>query len=511
MTKRVALMGMMLESNSFAPPSDEMAFRTLCYLSGDDMIADMARRNPSLPAEISGFAAGLNDSGIDWEAVPIVVTAAEPGGPVDEAFFQRTKAEMAERLAAAGPLDGVFCVLHGAMTSTGGDDPDGELLEMARDIVGPDVPVLATLDLHANISERMVEMTDVLVAYRTNPHVDQAERATEAAALMREIWAGMKPQVAFIRLPLVAPTVTLLTAKGPYADLIDYGQQAMDASIANVSVVAGFVYSNTPMNGLAVIVTGRDDVQAARALAADVAGRAWSGRERFKKALTPLDDAVAMAKANGEDASRPALIFADIADNPGGGGRGNTTWVLKALVEAGVTDCLFGIFHDPALVRAAQAAGESAEFDALFNAETESTFSKRFEAPAKVLALHDGKCVGTLGIWAGRSLDVGPAALLQLGGVKLVVVSNRKQCADPVFFQMFGLDVGAARSVFVKSRGHFRAGFAPYFDDAHTFEVDVPGLTSPVLTNFDFDRLPRPVYALDEDTQWPGPPWDTAE
>lgn len=507
MTKRVALMGMMLESNSFAPPSDETAFRTLCYLAGAEMTADMATPNPRLPAEISGFAKAMNDAGEDWTPVPIVVTGAEPGGPVDEAFFQRTKADMAERLKAAGKLDGVFCALHGAMTSTEGDDPDGELLEMVRGIVGPDVPLLATLDLHANISERMVEMADIMVAYRTNPHVDQKERAAEAAGLMREMWAGMKPEVAFIRLPLVAPTVTLLTAKGPYADLINYGQQAKSDAIANVSVVAGFVYSNTPMNGMAVIVTGRGDMGDARALAEDIATRAWTGRERFKKALTPLADAVAMAKANGDDPARPALIFADVADNPGGGGRGNTTFVLKALVEAGVQGAIFGIFHDPALVKAAHAAGVGSDMEAHFNAETESQFSKAYRAPVKVLALHDGKCIGTLGIWAGRSLDVGKAALLQIGGVKLVVVSNRKQCADPVFFQMFGIDVAKARSVFVKSRGHFRAGFAPFFDDAHTIEIDVPGLTSPVLTNFDFDRLPRPVYALDEDTQWPGPSW----
>jgi len=510
MTKRVALMGMHLEANSFAPPTTEQDFRTLCYMQGDEILADIARENPSLPAEISAFHAEMNRLGVDWEPVPILVTAAEPGGPADEAFFQRTKAEMQRRLEAAGPLDGVFCSLHGAMTSTGGDDPDGELLEMVRTIVGPYAPILSTLDLHANISERMVEMADVLVSYITNPHVDQAERAQESANLMCEIWDGMKPEVAFIRLPLVSPSVVLLSAQGPYADLINYGQAAQaktPAVIANVSVVAGFVYSNTPMNGIAVIVTARGDRDAARALSADIAERGWADRTRCRKVGTPLADAVAEMKAAGEDASQEARIFADVADNPGGGGRGNTTYVLRALVEAGVDGCLFGIFHDPALARAAHAAGEGAAFDAVFNAETESEFSERFEAPARVLGLIDGKLVGTLGIWAGRSIDVGPTALLQVGGVKIVVVTNRKQCADPVFFQAFGLDVAQARSVVVKSRGHFRAGFAPYFDDAHTVEIDVPGLTSPVLANFNFDRLPRPVYSLDEETTWAGPPW----
>ena len=505
--KRVALMGMHLESNSFAPPTEEVDFRNLCYMSGDAILEDIALDHPHLPVEIPAFHAEMTNQGIDWEPVPIVVTAAEPGGPVAEDFFQRTKTEMKRLLKAVERLDGVFCSLHGAMTSTEGDDPDGELLEMVRSMVGDGVPVLATLDLHANISERMVEKADILIAYRTNPHVDQEARAEEAVGLMIEMWNGMKPETAFIRLPLVAPSVTLLTSTGPYADLINYGQENKSKAIANVSVVAGFVYANTPMNGIATIVTARGDVTAARNLAGDIAERGWKERQRFKKELTSLDDTVALAKANGEDALRPALIFADVADNPGGGGRGNTTWLLRALIDAGVEGCLFGVFNDPALSRAAHEAGQGSGFDATFNSETESHFSKRFTAPVEVLGLHNGKCVGTRGIWAGRSLDVGLTALLKVGGVSLVVISNRKQCADPVFFEMFGLDVAAARSVVVKSRGHFRAGFAPYFDDVHTIEVDVPGLTSQVLSNFEFDRLPRPVYSLDEDAVWAGPSW----
>lgn len=505
--KRVALLGMHLESNSFAPPTDEVNFRDLCYLSGEAILDDIALDYPHLPIEIPAFHAEMTRQSIDWEPVPIVVTAAEPGGPVAEDFFQRTKAKMKRFLKAEERLDGVFCSLHGAMTSTEGDDPDGELLEMVRSIVGNGVPVIATLDLHANISERMVEEADILIAYRTNPHVDQEERAEEAARLMIEMWNGMKPETAFIRLPLVAPSVTLLTSDGPYADLINYGQEKKSNAIANVSVVAGFVYGNTPMNGIATIVTAREDVNAARNLAGDIAKRGWKERQRFRKELTSLDDAVALAKANGEDPSLPALIFADVADNPGGGGRGNTTWLLRALIDASIEGCLFGIFNDPALSRVSHEAGQGSSFDATFNSETESNFSECFTIPAEVLGLHDGKCVGTRGIWAGRSLDVGPTALLKVGGVSLVVISNRKQCADPVFFEMFGLDVAAARSVVVKSRGHFRAGFAPYFDDAHTIEVDVPGLTSPVLSNFEFDRLPRPVYPLDEDAVWAGPSW----
>ncbi|MBC8339541.1 MAG: M81 family metallopeptidase [Rhodospirillales bacterium] len=498
---------MHLESNAFAPVCPEDSFRTLCYLAGDEILADLNSENPIQPAEISGFVDEMNRLGVAWEPVPILVTASEPNGPCDQAFFDATLEEMRRRLSEAGPIDGVYFSAHGGMTATVCPDPDGDLLQMARDAVGPDVPLIATLDLHANVSHRMVTATDVLISYITNPHVDQKERACEAARAMADMFDGMKPQTAAIRLPITAPTVTLLSAKGPYADLINYGQKTMGEDILNVSVVAGFVFSDLAKNGMTVLVTARDDLAVARALAEDIATRAWAMRERFQTSLTSLQDAVDMAVKNGQDVSRPALILADVADNPGGGGRGNTAWILSALYEAGAQGVLFGVFNDPALVRAARDTGEGAEFQAVFNSETASEFSKRFEAPARVIALSNGECIGRRGLWAGRSLSLGPTALLQVGGIKVVVVTNRKQCAEPRFFEMFGLDIADARTVVVKSRGHFRAGFDEFFPDDRVIEVDVPGLTSPVLSRFDFKNLPRPTIPLDADATWDGPKW----
>ena len=275
----------------------------------------------------------------------------------------------------------------------------------------------------------------------------------------------------------------------------------------NVVVVAGFVFSDLAKNGMSVLVTARSDLSAARALAEDIATRAWDMRDRFQSHLTSLEDAVDMAVANAEDETRPAIILADVADNPGGGGRGNTTWMLSALFEAGASGVLFGIFYDPALAQAAFDAGEGAEFEAVFNSEETSEFSKRFEVQATVITLSDGECTGRRGLWVGRSLSLGPTALLQVGGIKVVVVSIRKQCADPRFFEMFGLDIADARTVVVKSRGHFRAGFDEFFSDERIIEVDVPGLTSPVLSRFDFKNLPRPTIPLDPDAVWNGPKW----
>lgn len=502
MTKKIALMGMHLEAHAFAPTSKEEDFRSAGYYVGDEIIKDLSQENPRTPAELTGFVNEMNQQKVDWQPVPILITGSEPGGPVDHAFFENTMNEMRSLLAASMPLDGVFFSAHGAMTSTASTDPDGALFAMVREIVGPAVPLIATLDLHANISERMVEKADILISYITNPHVDQRERAAEAAGLMLEMFDGMKPETAFIRVPMVSPPVTLLTAQGPYADLINFGQSVKTEAIANISILAGFAYGNTPENGMAVIVTGRNNRKTANSIAQDIAQRAWDSRHRFTTSLSSITNSVAKAKACGEDFSLPAIIMADCADNPGGGGRGNTPHVLRALVSAGVKHCYAGIFYDEALAEEAHKLGVGAQFKAVLNRHPEDEFSEQYEFEAEVAGLHTGICVGTLGIYAGRTIDLGPSAYLKVEGIALIVVSRRKQCGDPEFFSMFGLDMNDARSVLVKSRGHFRAGFLPWFPPEQVIEVDAPGLTSNILSRFNFDGFTRPIYPLDKNMTW---------
>ena len=148
--------------------------------------------------------------------------------------------------------------------------------------------------------------------------------------------------------------------------------------------------------------------------------------------------------------------------------------------------------------------GVGAGFEARFNRSETTNFSEPWTAAATVAALSDGNCIGRRGIYAGTRLALGPCAALRVGGVTVVVVSHRVQCADPIFFEMMGLDIGAARSVAVKSRGHFRGGFDEFFGPDQIVEVDLPGLTSPMLNRFAWTRLPRPVIPLDDNVEWPG-------
>ena len=369
------------------------------------------------------------------------------------------------------------------------------------------MPVVATFDLHANVSDRMVDLIDAFIGYRTNPHLDMRERGAEAAQTIREMLPngdkpGTKTELAFTRLPIVPPTVTMLTAAGPYAEMIDFGQTKIGPEIMNVSVMGGFAYADTAKNGLSVIVTARGDREAAASLAREIAQYGWDNRARFYPKLTALDEAVAKAVAAANDPALPALAFADVADNPGGGGRGNTMFLLRAFAEAGVEGALFGIIYDPPLAAEAHRHGLHYNFEARFNRDEDTEFSEQWTAPARVAALSDGNCVGRRGIYAGMRLALGPCAALAIGGITVVVVSHRVQCADPIFFEMMGLDIAKARSVVVKSRGHFRGGFDEFFGPEQIVEVDLPGLTSPMLARFEWTRLPRPVIPLDDGVEW---------
>jgi len=506
---RVALLGFSIECNRFAPTATEADFVNRTLMRGEAMVADARSSAPHMLGELPGFIADMDAAG-SWQPVPIVLAMAEPNGPVDQAFFNRLMSEWDAGLSAAGQLDGVYCVLHGAGLATADHDPEGTILALVRRIVGPDVPVVASYDLHANVSDADVDLVNAFIGYRTNPHLDMRERGAESAQVLRQLLAGIRTCLAKVRLPIVPPTVSMLTGQDaherPYGEMIDFGQRRMReppyaGGVLNVSVMGGFAYADTPFNGLTAVVTATDPT-AAHALANEIAAFGWARRDRFRATLTSLDDAVQRATAASADHSAPALIFADVADNPGGGGRGNTMWILEAFHNAGVQDAVVGVIHDPALAAEAHQLGEGASFTARFNRAGGDEFSRPFNVAAVVRKLHATTVKGRRGIYANNTLDMGPSAALQIGGITVVVISNRFQCADPVFFEAFGLAINQARVVVVKSRGHFRGGFDEFFSHQQVIEVDTPGLTSPILARFPWKHLPRPVLPIDDTAHW---------
>ena len=345
---KIALLGAILESNRFAPPAEMDNFTSLTWLSGEALMAEARSTTPMLATEFAAFVRAMDATG-DWVPVPCLLAASHPAGPVRKAVIEEVIATNEAMLRKAGPLDAVYICNHGAMVAEHDHDPDGLLMSRVRLVVGADVPIVATLDLHGNISQRMVDACDLIVGYRTNPHVDQIERGEEAAySLRRMLASGVRPRIAHVKLPLVPASVTLLSAEHPYGTLIDYGQRRQAESrgeIVNVSIFGNFLFSDTPDNGLSVVVSAREDVGAAKALSSELAEMAWSLREDFVRHLTSLEDAVELSS----DSDRLPVIFSDAGDNPGGGGSGRTTELLAALHASGATGCLYGSFCDPEL------------------------------------------------------------------------------------------------------------------------------------------------------------------
>ena len=502
---RIAILGFSLESNRSAPVSTRSVFQQTLYLSGDEIIQELNGDRATLPGTVRGFCGAMDTAG-DWQPVPIVLAEAPPGGPADQVFFNDMLKQMQSQLQAQsdqfGSLDGVYISEHGAGLSTDDDDADGAVFSMVRDTVGANVPIIATLDLHGHVTPKMASSANVLVAYLTNPHVDQVERGSEAAAIMLSMLDGMKTFSALVRVPMVSPAVSLLTANGPYADLLNYGQDCVNDDIVNVSILAGFAPANASTNGMSVVVTSRNNQQTAQALAEKLASRAWSDRHRYLANLTPVSAAVDKAQSVLGDPVLPAVLLADVADNPGGGGRGNTTYLLREIHQRGLQGVVIGMMFDPTLAAEATTAGIGTRFMARFNQHDNTRFSEPYAAEVIVESLQDAPCIGRRGIYKDRRVELGQCALLNMDGIRILVVSHRHQCADPVFLERMGVDLAGVRVLVIKSRGHFRAGFDEHFRSESIIEVDAPGLTTPDLAKLNLDRVPRPVYPLDKDMEW---------
>lgn len=500
---RVAVCGFFIECNRWAPVSTADSFAAGLDIAGDTLATELVSAAPRTLPDTAGFVAEMNRLG-GWTPVALRMAAAQPGGPVDHAYFEALANDIEARLHAAGPVDAVFISSHGAALTTQEDDPDGLLFARIRAVVGPDVPVVAVLDLHTNVSQRMTDALSAFVAYRTNPHTDLRARGEEAARHLHTLLAHGPGVVERVKLPLVPPaTAQLVTPGSPYAELIDLGQTLLGGPILNVSLCGGFALADAAKCGFSVVVTAQQgDRGAARALARTLAAEVWDRRRRFVTQLTPLRQAVYAAVVAGRPGGQP-LILADVADNPGGGGGGNTVTLLLALLSAGAQDVLLGVFTDPALASEAHALGLGAAFDAGFNRNAgDDVFARPLTLPARVIALSDGLFVGRRGMVQGSLQAMGPSALLDLGGMRVAVISVRQQLLDPAQLDVLGVDLATVRTLVVKSRGHFRAAFDTFAPPERILEVDCPGLTTPNLAPLPWTRLPRPVYPLDEATAW---------
>lgn len=496
--------------------------------------------------EVNGFAEPITRAqGIDasrhpggladtWEAAPAVRTLVAAGidpvdlplwefgasGPLVGDDFRDVVDEVVAAIHAAAPLDGLVVFGHGAGRTTDDTDPDATFLRAVRDAVGTSAPIAVVLDFHANVSPAMCDIVDAIVGYRTNPHVDIRERVADAASLVADLLRdGRRRSTSIVvqRLPMVLPQIAQLTAAHePLGEVMAMAESMLEPPVRNVSVFGGFSLADVPVQGTSVCVTvdrGHEAVavDAVRSLATAI----WDRRPRYRLHAVPLADAVAIAGDAAAGARAPVLL-ADVADNPGGGAPATSTFVLRALLDAGVHGVRLGLQCDPAVVDRAWRAGVGARLPVTFNEGSTAPLAPPLAAEAEVLALTDAPLVPTRGIYAGATRHTGRCCALRLhgdgdrgrggrggrgghggGSVDVGVSSWPVQVADPDTLEHAGLSLDGARVVVVKSRGHFRAGFDHLFADTDIVEVGAPGVATPELHTLPWQHLPRPVFPLD--------------
>ena len=494
--KRIALGGLSHETNTFAEgltTFDDFArgrgFPGL--MSGDTIIETLKGKSMCTGA----FLDAAEEQG--FEALPLLWTFPQPSGLVEQAAYDRVLAMLLEKLQEALPFDGVLLELHGAMVTEGLEDAEGDILARVREIVGPDIPVIATLDLHANISEQMVRESDALIGYDTYPHVDAYERGMDAVRLMLAMIDGsVSPVSALAQVPMLIGPPRQCTLSSPMSDIIALAHEAEERpGILNVTVAGGFPFADIADCGASVVVTA-DGVEAlAQEVAREIARAVWDRRDDFRLRLTPLSEAIGHALETGEG----PVLLADGSDNPGGGAPCDGTVMLEALIEANAPRSAVAIIRDPESVAKAIEAGVGEEVTLQVGAKTDDRHGETLTLTGYVRLISDGHYANKGPMYTGVQSSMGRTVVFVVGNVQVILTENRIQPYDCEAMRSVGIEPRDCLLIGLKSAVHFRADYGPLA--SAIFEVDTPGVHNPDVTKLDFQRLRRPMWPLDEVTQ----------
>ena len=471
---RIVVAGFQHETNTFAPSqADWAAFEAgagwPAVSRGAAMLAALAPT--SLP--MAGFIRDAGERG--WTLLPSIWAGATPSAQVTTDAFERIAgavlADAAHHLSD-GPIDAVYLDLHGAAVAEHVDDAEGELLERLRRLLGPDLPLVVSLDLHANVTQRMLRHASAMSAYRTYPHIDMLETGARAAGLLAALLGSAKPRWAThaVRLPFLLPLNAQCTltepAAGLYVDLA--GLEAQRG--VHLSFAMGFPAADFDECGPVVFGHG-PDAEAVRAAVQSLADRAIGQRADWALTLLSPADAVSRAMTLAvETGGTGPVVIADTQDNPGAGGDANTTGLLHALVAAGAGRQVpgrvaLGLLYDPQAAAAAREAGVGAVLDLQLGRAVRCYDGTLSDAPLAgrftVRAVSEGVVPLSGPMTAGGTAHLGPCACVEIDGIRVLLASAKCQMLDLDLFRFLGIEPESMALLVVKSSVHFRAAFTP--------------------------------------------------
>jgi microcystin degradation protein MlrC len=481
---RIAIAGLQHETNTFAPSkANYQAFEAgggwPALAFGAPILAAVAGANIPIAGAIEAL---LSDG---HELVPLVWGAASPSAQVTTDAFERIVGEMIARLKQAGKIDGVYLDLHGAMVTEQHDDGEGEILRRIRAVVGDRVPIVASLDLHANVTRAMMQFADALTIYRTYPHVDMAATGLRAALMLLDLLnTGQNYAKAFVQFDFLTGIPSQCSFIEPCKSLFDLLASIERQSGAKLSFAPGFPMADFPECGMSAMAYHTDAARAQAALA------------QFAQAVRDAEPQFVMNLLSPEDAVRRAIdrgvvgapvVLADTQDNPGAGGNGDTVGLLDALLRARAPNAVLGLLIDPANATRAAEVGVGNSADFALGATSGVAGHEPLRARLKVLRLGDGQFTCTGPMFKGFRMNLGPMALLEHDGVKVVLASRKCQAADQQMFRHVGIEPIQQRLIALKSSVHFRADFEPIAKEVLVVRAPGPALADPV--DFAWTRL----------------------
>lgn len=462
-------------------------------------------RDNEIPAAFRGTRSALG-AGFEaadkygWTLVHPISANANPSGTVTDDAFEHIGGAIVAAARDQGPIDGVLLHLHGAMVVESHEDGEGELLSRLRRVLGPDVPIVVTLDLHANVTRLMAESASALIAFRSYPHIDMYERSWQGAELLERAMKGeIKPKTVIATRPMLYGLDWGRTQRGPMAELIARGE-ALEAAgeVLAVSICAGFPLADIRDVGPTVTVTvdGNDPqngTETGQAIAESFMDHAWATRDFTTVHMLTVAEAVARCR-EGKPGDKP-LVVADYTDNPGGGGYGDATAFLKGLVDGGVERVAFHAICDPEAVAAGMKAGIGPATLTLGGKTDPSLGGGPLTLSGEITHLTNGRFVAYGPMGGGVERNYGPSLVFRVGGVDIVLITNNGQATDLAQFTSLGIDPTRYATVAVKSMQHFRAAFEPIAREV--ILVHTGALCQVDYTPENFKRVRRPIWPID--------------
>jgi microcystin degradation protein MlrC len=492
---RVAVGQLWQETNTFNPlPTTRRHFEEWGVSRGAELVERMADTN-----EMGGFIQSLRTWPERPEVVGLVRLPAWPGGSATHDTFLWLCDEMVAALRRALPLDGVLLALHGALVADGAPDVEGEFLDAVRAVIGPDVPLVATLDLHANVTERMVRAAEALVLYHTAPHIDVFETGQRGAAVLRRILQGARPVTAFQRLPMVVPaeranTQDQASVSFGFRERLQALERRPNVLGAGLATVQPWL--DIPDLGSAVVVVADGDDNLARSECAALSQAVWQRRHDYLPELVPLEEAVRRA----HERRGGLIVLSDSADSTTSGAPGDSTWLLRELLKYDWPQPALVTLVAPEVVAEVRRGGVGSDFDGPLGGARDNRFSTPVSFRGRVAALFEARFVMSGHLARNMPIDMGPSAVLRSGNVHVVVTSRSGPHFAPQLFQAAGIDPFAASVLVAKSPCGFRAAYAERAEEIMV--VRAPGCAPSDFWKYEYRNRPHPLWPWDDIADW---------